>query len=80
VFCFRYAMHVHDDIEWLARPVTSLSWFFSLALCHMEAARDVPHNFVLRAFWMYRPIPLAFTRSSASAPLCFLICFADTTL
>jgi hypothetical protein len=44
---------VHDDIEWLARPVTSLSWFFSLAICHMETARDLPHNFVQRAFWMY---------------------------
>jgi hypothetical protein len=43
---------VHDDIEWLARPVTSLSWFFSLAICHMEAARDVAHNFVQRTFWM----------------------------
>jgi hypothetical protein len=43
---------VHGNIEWLARSVTSLSWFFFLAICHMETARGLPHNFVQRAFWM----------------------------
>ena len=47
-----FAAQVHGDIEWLARPVTSLSWFFSLAICHMATARDLPHNFVQRAFLM----------------------------
>ena len=47
-----FAAQVHGNIVWLARPATSLSWFFSLAICHMEIARDLPHNFVQCAFLM----------------------------
>jgi hypothetical protein len=47
-----FAAQVHGNIEWLARPVNCLSWFFSLAICHMETARDLPHNFVQCAFLM----------------------------
>ena len=51
LFSLRYARGVHDDFEWVAKPLASLAWLFSLWIQNMEVARDLPEGWVLKTFY-----------------------------
>ena len=52
VFAVKYANGTHDDFEWVAKPLSSLAWLFSLWLLNMEVARDLRECWVLKVFWV----------------------------
>ena len=51
LFAAKYAQGTHDDFEWVAKPLGSVAWLFSLWLLNMEVARDLRECWVLRVFW-----------------------------
>jgi len=48
IFAVKYANGTHDDFEWVAKPLSSMAWLFSLWLLNMEVARDLRECWVLR--------------------------------
>lgn len=51
LFAVKYASGTHDDFEWIAKPLSSMAWLFSLWLLNMEVARDLRECWVLKIFW-----------------------------
>ena len=51
LFALKYANHVHDDFEWVAKPLASFAWLFSLWIMNMEVARDKSEGWVLKTFF-----------------------------
>ena len=41
IFASKYSNGVHDDFEWVAKPLASLAWLYSLWILNMEVARDL---------------------------------------
>mmetsp|Transcript_15267 Transcript_15267/g.36012 ORF Transcript_15267/g.36012 Transcript_15267/m.36012 type:complete len:843 (+) Transcript_15267:67-2595(+) len=52
IFAIKYANTAHDDFEWVAKPLSSLAWFYSLWIMNLETARDMKECWVLRTFWI----------------------------
>ncbi|KAJ1488454.1 hypothetical protein T484DRAFT_1783116 [Baffinella frigidus] len=51
VFAAKYANGTHDDFEFVAKPLASLAWLFSLWILNMEVARDLRECWILKTFW-----------------------------
>jgi hypothetical protein len=51
LFVVKYADGIHDDFEWVAKPLGSVAWLFSLWLLNMEVARDLRECWILKVFW-----------------------------
>lgn len=51
IFAAKYSNGVHDDFEWVAKPLASLAWLYSLWILNMEVARDLRECWVLKMFW-----------------------------
>jgi len=51
LFSVKYVSGTHDDFEWVAKPLSSMAWLFSLWLLNMEVARDLRECWVLKIFW-----------------------------
>ena len=51
LFAVKYASGTHDDFEWIAKPLSSMAWLFSLWLLNMEVARDLRECWILKTFW-----------------------------
>ncbi len=51
IFALKYAQAVHDDFEWVAKPLASFAWLFSLWILNMEVARDKSEGWVLKIFF-----------------------------
>eukprot|EP00286_Rhodomonas_abbreviata_P025032 CAMPEP_0181311910 /NCGR_PEP_ID=MMETSP1101-20121128/13407_1 /TAXON_ID=46948 /ORGANISM="Rhodomonas abbreviata, Strain Caron Lab Isolate" /LENGTH=188 /DNA_ID=CAMNT_0023418709 /DNA_START=121 /DNA_END=684 /DNA_ORIENTATION=+ len=51
IFAAKYSNGVHDDFEWVAKPLASLAWLYSLWILNMEVARDLRECWVLKTFW-----------------------------
>jgi hypothetical protein len=51
IFALKYAQAVHDDFEWVAKPLASFAWLFSLWILNMEVARDKSEGWVLKSFF-----------------------------
>ena len=41
VFAAKYANGAHDDFEWIAKPLASSAWLYSLWLFNMEVSRNL---------------------------------------
>ena len=51
LFALKYAHQAHDDFEWVAKPLASFAWLFSLWILNMEVARDKGEGWVLKIFF-----------------------------
>jgi hypothetical protein len=51
LFALKYAHNAHDDFEWVAKPLASFAWLFSLWILNMEVARDKGEGWVLKVFF-----------------------------